>query len=112
MALQGKYKENMEEFKKNPPIKTSITNDTMRKDLENFLKDKFDNEIRVRIVKRDKSKTFDSFYEIDLSPVFKNTGENGILFKQIVSEIKSHLKEKHISDHAYELFVKNIGVLK
>lgn len=111
MALQGKYKDSMEEFKKNPPIRISITNNDARKELENFLREKFDNEINVRIIKRDKSKTFDSYYEIDLTPLYRNTGENGILFKQIVSEIKSHLKEKHISEHAYELFVKNVGKL-
>lgn len=111
MALQGKYKDKMDQFNKQPHLKISVTNEPTKKELEKDLKENFDSDIRVRIVKRDKSKTFDSFYEVDLSPVFKNTGENGTLFKQMVSEIKSYLKEKHISEHAYELFVKNVGKL-
>lgn len=112
MALQNKYKDQMDDFKRQPHIKTSITNEDTKKQIEKYLKDNVDTEIKVRIVKRDKTKTFDSYYEIDISPVFKHTEDNGVLFKQIVADIKEYLSTIHISKHAYELFVKNIGNLK
>lgn len=114
MALKNKYKEQMDDFNSNPPIKAPITNTETAKKIENFIKSEIDDDkgVRVRIVKRDKSKTFDSFYEIDITPIYKNTGDNAVLFKKIVADIKSYLQNANISKHAYEIFVKNVGFLK
>lgn len=111
MALQGKYKEEMAEYKKQKPIKTSITNKETLKEIQTYLQKNIDSDIKVRIFASDKTKTFDSYYEIDITPIYRNTEDHAALFKRAVSDIKKYLKDIHISTHAYKLFVKNIGFL-
>lgn len=112
MALKGNYKSEMDKFKENPRIKAPVTNKQTQKEIQAYLKENIDDEIMVRILKRDKTKTFDTYYEIDLSGVYKNTGDNAALFKKIVKDVRDYMNSKNISKYAYELFVKNVGILK
>lgn len=103
MALKNNYKDEMDKFKKNPPIQKERTSPKTKNQLQAFLRENIDDQIIVRIIRTQQ----EPFYEIDITSAHKETEGNKKLFNKIVFDIKKHLKNLTIEPDAYKIYVKN-----
>lgn len=107
MALKSNYKQEMDEYKKNPPIKKEKTSPKVKNQIQTFLRENVEDKILVRIVKTQE----EPFYEIDLTSAHKESEGNTKLFNKIISDIKKYLKTLNVESDCYKLYVKNKGFI-